>query len=89
MGLVSLFRQFGSSVGTTVVGAIVGASAASAAVAEMAGAIQEAVLVQLAAGLVGLVMAWMIADLPLGSVRGSDLEHSAKGHSWSQVAVDH
>ena len=36
MGLMSLFRQFGSSVGTTVVGAIVGASAAVAATAEMA-----------------------------------------------------
>jgi hypothetical protein len=58
----------------------------------MAGAIQEAVLVQLAAGLVGLVMAWMIADLPLGTARGStetDIEHIGRGQAWSQVAADH
>jgi EmrB/QacA subfamily drug resistance transporter len=94
MGLVSLFRQFGSSVGTTVVGAIVGASAATAALSEMAGAIQEAELVQLAAGVVVLVAVWMIADLPLGTARGStetdvDVNQTSRGQSWSHVAADH
>jgi len=40
-------------------------------VAEMASAIQLAVLVQLAAGVVVLVTAWMIADRPLSAVRAS------------------
>jgi EmrB/QacA subfamily drug resistance transporter len=92
MGLVSLFRQFGSSVGTTVVGGIVGASAATAAVPEMASAIQLAVLVQLAAGVVVLVTAWMIADLPLSAARGTtdaDADHGSRGQAWSRVAADH
>ncbi len=97
MGLASLFRQFGSSVGTTVVGAIVGASAAVAAVPEMASAIQEAVMVQLGAGMVVLVAAWLIADLPLGTARGAteadldkdlDLDPISKGQSWSRVIAD-
>jgi 4-hydroxybenzoate polyprenyltransferase len=92
MGLVSLFRQFGSSVGTTVVGAIVGASAATAALPEMVSAIQEAVLVQLAAGVVVFGAAWLIADRPLGTGRGSteaDTEVVAKGQAWSQVIAEH
>src|SRR5207248_4467236 len=79
MGLVSLFRQFGSSVGTTVVGAIVGARTAAAAASETASAIQEAVLVQLGAGVVVLIAAWCIADRPLGTARGAtelDVDHS-------------
>jgi hypothetical protein len=90
MGLVSLFRQFGSSVGTTVVGAMVGASAAAAATAEMAGAIQQAVLVQLVAGLVVVAMAWLMADLPLGTSRAViDVEPTTKGKAWSRVPADH
>jgi hypothetical protein len=69
MGLVSLFRQFGSSVGTTVVGAIVGASAAVAASSAMAASIHEAELVQLGAGGLMLVAVWRMADLPLGTAR--------------------
>lgn len=91
MGLVSLFRQFGSSVGTTVVGAIVGASAAAAALPEMAGAIQQAVMVQLAAGVVVLVAAWLMADLPLGSGRRAtdvDLDQISKGQAWSRATAD-
>jgi EmrB/QacA subfamily drug resistance transporter len=90
MGLVSLFRQFGSSVGTTVVGAIVGASAAAAAVSEMASAIQQAVIVQLVAGLVVVAMAWLMADLPLGTSRAFvDVEPTTKGKTWSQLPADH
>jgi hypothetical protein len=90
MGLVSLFRQFGSSVGTTVVGAIVGASAAVAATAEMDAAIHEAVLVQLAAGLVVVAAAWLMADLPLGTSRAAfDVEATVKGNTWSRVPADH
>jgi EmrB/QacA subfamily drug resistance transporter len=85
MGLVSLFRQFGSSVGTTVIGAIVGASAAVATVPEMESSIQQAVLVQLGAGVVALVTAWLIADLPLGTTRGP-LDIEARGSPVDGVA---
>jgi MFS family permease len=85
MGLASLFRQFGSSVGTTVVGAIVGSSVAVVATTEMAGAIQQAVLVQLAAGLAVLGAVWLMADLPLGSGRESS---EVKGAVWSPVAAE-
>jgi MFS family permease len=92
MGLVSLFRQFGSSVGTTVVGAMVGASAASAVLPEMSSAIQQAVLVQLAAGVVVLGAAWLMADLPLGTQRGTtepDADQHSKGQAWNPVTADH
>jgi EmrB/QacA subfamily drug resistance transporter len=85
MGVASLFRQFGSSVGTTVVGAIVGSSVAVVATTEMAGAIQQAVLVQLAAGLAVLAAVWLMADLPLGSGRESS---EVKGAVWSPVAAE-
>jgi EmrB/QacA subfamily drug resistance transporter len=90
MGLMSLFRQFGSSVGTTVVGAIVGASAAVAAVSEMAESIHEAELVQLVAGGLMLFAAWFMADLPLGTGRhAADAEVATKGQAWNPVAADH
>ena len=72
MGLLSLFRQFGSSVGTALVGAIVGSSVAVVATIEMEGAIHEAVVVQLVAGIVVVLATWLMADLPLGTSRGSD-----------------
>jgi MFS family permease len=87
MGLASLFRQFGSSVGTTVVGAIIGASAAVGAVPEMASSIQQAVLVQLGAGVLVVLSAWLIADLPLGTARGST-EADSKAQSWTRITAD-
>jgi len=90
MGLMSLFRQFGSSVGTTVVGAIVGASAAVAAsseMGEMAASIHTAELVQLGAGGLMLVAAWCMADLPLGTARHAEVQ--TKGQMWNPVAADH
>jgi EmrB/QacA subfamily drug resistance transporter len=90
IGLASLFRQFGSSVGTTIVGAIVGASAAVAATAEMAKSIQDAVLVQVAAGVVMLVAAWLMADPPLATaLHAADGNVPAKGQVWNPVAADH
>jgi MFS family permease len=74
MGLLSLFRQFGSSVGTALIGAIVGSSVAVVATAEMEGAIQEAVVVQLVAGVVVVLATWLMADLPLGTSRGAETE---------------
>ena len=74
MGLLSLFRQFGSSVGTALVGAIVGASVAVVASASMDSAIQQAVVLQLGMGLVVLLATLLMADLPLGTSRGSDPE---------------
>jgi EmrB/QacA subfamily drug resistance transporter len=91
IGLMSLFRQFGSSVGTTVVGAIVGASAAVAATAEMASSIQEAELVQLGAGVLMLLAAWFMADLPLGTGRhAADAEalKTARGQVWNPATAD-
>jgi MFS transporter, DHA2 family, methylenomycin A resistance protein len=85
MGVASLFRQFGSSVGTTLVGAIVGSSVAVVATTEMEGAIQQAVLVQLAAGLAAVAAVWLMADLPLGSARESS---DAKGAVWSPVTAE-
>jgi EmrB/QacA subfamily drug resistance transporter len=74
MGLLSLFRQFGSSVGTALVGAIVGASVAVVASAETNSAIQQAVVVQLVMGIVVVLATWLMADLPLGTSRGPDPE---------------
>jgi MFS family permease len=67
IGMLSLFRQFGSSVGTALVGAIVGSAALTAA--EASRTIQDAVLVQLVAGFGVLVVAWLMADLPLATTR--------------------
>jgi EmrB/QacA subfamily drug resistance transporter len=67
IGMLSLFRQFGSSVGTALVGAIVG-SATLTAVA-LAGSIQDAVLVQLVAGVGVLAASWLMSDQPLAATR--------------------
>jgi hypothetical protein len=56
----------------------------------MAGAIQQAVLVQLVAGLVVVAMAWLMADLPLGTSRAAiNVEATTKGKTWSRVPADH
>jgi MFS family permease len=90
MGLVSLFRQLGSSVGTTVVGAIVGESVAIAAGEAMGQAIQQAVLVQLAAGLAVVVAVWRLADLPLGTSHDPAGEpETGKGQAWAAVRLEH
>ena len=100
MGLVSLFRQFGSSVGTAVVGAIVGAGAATAATSEVEAAIQQAVLVQLGAGVVVFAAAWLMADLPLATTRtttAQDVEPSPqekekekeKEKAWRGLPSEH
>jgi hypothetical protein len=89
MGLASLFRQLGSSVGTTDVGAIVGAVAAASSSVAMANSIQEAVLVQGGAGALMVAAAWFMADPPLGTARQpADVEMSAKGQAWNPVAAD-
>lgn len=90
IGLLSLFRQLGASMGTAVVGAIVGSSVAESATAATAGAINTAVLVQLAAGVAVVLGVGLMADLPLGSTRATDVETTLnRGPRWSQVAVDH
>ncbi|HEX8969003.1 MAG TPA: MFS transporter, partial [Chloroflexota bacterium] len=90
IGLLSLFRQLGASVGTDLIGAIVGASLALAGAAAMQGAIQEAVFVQLAVGVVVLLMTWQMADLPLGTTRAADAEASpARGPAWTRVPAEH
>jgi hypothetical protein len=56
----------------------------------MDAAIHEAVLVQLAAGLVVVAAAWLMADLPLGTSRAAvDVEATVKGNTWSRVPADH
>jgi EmrB/QacA subfamily drug resistance transporter len=89
MGLASLFRQLGSSIGTTIVGAMVGASAAVAASADMDSAIHRAALVQVGAGIVVVVMAWLMADPPLGTSRaGMELDTPARGRTWTRVPAE-
>ena len=49
-----------------------------------------AVMVQLGAGVVVMLGVWLMADVPLGTTRGADLERSAsRGAVWSHVAIDH
>jgi len=89
IGMLSLFRQLGAAVGTAVIGAIVGSSVGEVATAGMANAINEAVLVQLVAGVVVSLGVWQMADLPLGTTRAADIEATpARGPMWSRVAVD-
>jgi MFS family permease len=89
IGLLSLFRSFGASVGTALIGAMVGSSVALAATVATEDAIQQAVLVQLAAGLVVVFAAWQMGDLALGTTRASDVElSSSRGPAWSKVPVD-
>jgi EmrB/QacA subfamily drug resistance transporter len=90
IGMLSLFRQLGASVGTAVIGAIVGSSVAESATAATAGAINSAVLVQLAAGVGVVLSVWFMADLPLGTTRAADAESTPnRGPRWTQVVVDH
>jgi EmrB/QacA subfamily drug resistance transporter len=92
MGLMSLFRQFGASVGTTVIGAIVGASLVVTASVDTDQAIQRAVLVQLAAGVLVVLMAWLMADPPLGTARVGlepELPTRTEGRTWAPVPVEH
>jgi MFS family permease len=90
IGLLSLFRSFGASVGTAIIGAIVGSSLVTVVTAGMEDAIRTAVLVQMLGGLVVLIAAWRVADLPRGSTRGAELEVPLnRGAVWSQVPVDH
>jgi MFS family permease len=90
IGLLSLFRQLGASVGTALIGAIVGASVAEVTTTGTASAINEAVLVQLVAGVVVLVGVWLIADVPLGTARtGETAEGLRRGRAWSRAIVDH
>lgn len=85
IGMLSLFRQLGASVGTAAVGAIVASNLSA-----MAGAIGQAVLVQLAAGVAVAAAVWLMADLPLGTSRGAEADTILKrGPGWSQVVVDH
>jgi MFS family permease len=90
IGLLSLFRQFGASVGTALIGAIVGSSVAVVAGAGMESSIHTAVLVQLGAGIVVAFAVWQMADPPLGTTRGADAEFlPTRGPAWSQVRLEH
>ena len=90
IGLLSLFRQFGASVGTALIGAIVGASVAAVVAAGMESAIQTAGLVQLAAGVVVVLSVWQMADVPLGTTRAGEVDVTVtRGPAWSQVRLEH
>jgi len=92
LGLFSLFRQLGSSVGTAAIGAIVGSSVALVAPKQIEGAIGQAVIVQLAAGLAVLVAVWRMADIPLGTTRSMEADVAGTPtlrEAWSHVGAHH
>jgi EmrB/QacA subfamily drug resistance transporter len=65
MGMLSLIRQFGSSLGTAVAGGIVGTAAVAATSGALATAVQHAFLIEVAAGAIVLGAALLTADIPL------------------------
>jgi MFS family permease len=67
IGLLSLFRQFGASVGTALAGTIVGAGTLSGGPEAVAPAVQHAFVLPFAASVMILVVAWLTNNLPLRS----------------------
>jgi MFS family permease len=70
VGLFSLCRQFGSSVGTAVAGAIVGTGVSEAGLGEaVVGVVQQAFVLPTIAGAAALVIALLIPKTPLRSTQ--------------------
>ena len=65
LGLLSLFRQFGASVGTAIVGSLVGSGAVAGGSSAIAEAIHRAIVVLLLAAATVLLCAWFTRDEPL------------------------
>jgi MFS family permease len=64
-GLLSLFRQFGASVGTAMAGSIVGAGVAAGAGPALDQAVQQAFALPMAAAVALTAAAWLTHDHPL------------------------
>ncbi len=64
-GLLSLFRQFGASVGTALAGSIVGAGVAAGAGPALEQAVQQAFALPMAAAVALTAAAWLTHDRPL------------------------
>ena len=76
VGLLSLFRQFGASVGTALAGSIVGAGViAGGGQVDMAPFVQRAFLLPFAASLAVIVAAWFTANRPLRTTLDEADEH--------------
>jgi hypothetical protein len=91
IGLLSLFRQFGASVGTALVGSVVGNGTLVANGADMAGFAQHAAVLPFVASTIVLAASWLTADHPLRSAA-----HEAEpppghtvGASRSHTLVEH
>jgi hypothetical protein len=67
IGLLSLFRQFGASVGTALVGSVVGSGTLAANGADIASFVQQAALLPFLASACVLLAAWFTASHPLRS----------------------
>jgi EmrB/QacA subfamily drug resistance transporter len=94
VGLMSLFRQFGASVGTALAGSIVGAGviAAGSGQVDMAPFVQSAFVLPFAGALAVLVAAWFTANRPLRTTLDETEEHATtdRGDLTRRVAaLDH
>jgi sugar phosphate permease len=76
IGLLSLFRQFGASVGTALVGSVVGSGTLAANGADIGSFVQQAALLPFLASLCVLLASWFMANHPLRSA-AHDMEESA------------
>jgi EmrB/QacA subfamily drug resistance transporter len=78
VGVFSLCRQFGSSVGTAVAGAIVGTGVSEAGVGDaVAGVVQQAFVLPTIAGAAMLISAVLIPKMPLRSTQREAPEEAA------------
>jgi len=71
---LSLFRQFGASVGTAIVGSLVGSGAVAGGSSAIAEAIHRAIVVLLLAAATVLLCAWFTRDEPLRSTISDEPE---------------
>jgi hypothetical protein len=75
VGLLSLFRQFGASVGTALAGSIVGAGVVAGGGEAMALFVQRAFILPFAAALAVSVAAWFTANRPLRTTLQETEDH--------------
>jgi MFS family permease len=91
VGLMSLFRQFGASVGTALAGSIVGAGVVAGGGLAMAPFVQRAFVLPFAAAVAVLFAAWFTGHRPLrSSLQESDDHEPAVGSKpWQEVFETH
>jgi EmrB/QacA subfamily drug resistance transporter len=87
VGLLSLFRQFGASVGTALAGSIVGAGIAAGSGLAMAPYVQQAFLLPFAAALAVIVAAWFTANRPLRTTLHEAADQESDGSATKLRAL--